>query len=114
MQLEDIRHKWDRDGNGKLDFNEFAWRLQELGFEAAGGEMHEIFKILDTDHSGSLAAGELPRAFKALVDESIQRELLEPRLAAAAAEARKTAEKSQLKALRKAHAALDSIGAGHE
>jgi Ca2+-binding EF-hand superfamily protein len=109
VKLQELRHKWDRDGNGKLDSAEFSARVRELGFEATDAEVHGLFCELDTDKSRSLAAAELPRAFNALLEESKKREQAEPLLAAAAAEARKITERGQQAALTLAQSAMEAV-----
>lgn len=52
-----IFKKYDKQGDGCLDANEFALAVEDLGF--AAGFAHELFVDLDEDGSGSLTIDEV-------------------------------------------------------
>lgn len=57
QSLEDLRDSFeynDRDGDGKIDFGEFASMLDELGAEVDTGEARVGFTAIDSDRDGAI------------------------------------------------------------
>lgn len=80
IKVGDLKAKWDGDGNGKLDFDEFRKHLsgpKGLGFEATEAELSELFNQLDNDQSGSLASKELVAAMTKLKQDSMNKNAAE-------------------------------------
>ena len=110
IKVSDLKNKWDSDGNGKLDRNEFNKNIMSLGFEASDEEYNELFDSLDVDHSGSLASKELVESLKQILLESVNKIVIEQDHVQKIAQALSTAEKSQGKAHRLAKAAAELSG----
>lgn len=100
VKVSDLKAKWDKDGNGKLDRTEFDKNIRELGFAASDGELAELFVALDHDNSRSLASKELIAALKKLQSDAANKTTREGELVRNAMQARKTAESGLQKALR--------------
>lgn len=98
IDVNDLRTKWDGDGNGKLDLEEFSKNIRGgLGFVATDAEMANLFKSLDADNSGSLASKELVSTLAKLLQDALHKQTIEANQVKAVAQAFKQAEKAQEK-----------------
>ena len=96
-QVQDLKAKWDGDGNGKLDRTEFTKHIKALGFEATDEDYVKLFDGLDSDGSESLASKELVSALGKLKQESVNKIEVEQNQIRVTAQARKAAEQAQVR-----------------
>ena len=68
LRISDLVRKWDTDGNGSIDADEFRLNVKKLGLVAADFEIGQLFRDLDADGGGSLDADELKKAIRKLME----------------------------------------------
>jgi len=52
--LRDHYARYDRDGDGHIDFSEFSALLDELGLGYTEAQARSAFESLDGDHNGTI------------------------------------------------------------
>jgi len=57
-ELRALFDKYDKNGNGSIDWDEFGLLLDELVGDMALDEKSLAFHIVDTDHTGSISFDE--------------------------------------------------------
>ena len=66
-ELRDRVRQMDRDGNGSIEFEEFA----ELMLRRQDEELRDVFRYFDDDASGSISVSELSKAIQALGEHGV-------------------------------------------
>jgi len=72
VKIGEVVTKWDKDGGGSVDANEFYLRTKEMGLVAEKAEVKDLFNRLDDDGSGELEVDELKVCLKKLQDAALQ------------------------------------------
>ena len=67
----DLFHKWDEDGSGELDFNEFKRAIDELGWIVPHHELENVFNEIDEDDSGTVSFAELKEEGNRALEEKL-------------------------------------------
>jgi Ca2+-binding EF-hand superfamily protein len=73
LKMSDIVRKWDANGDGKIDPDEFRLNVKKLGLVAHNFEIDRLFRDLDVDNGGDLDEDEVKQGFRDLM-ESASRE----------------------------------------
>ena len=67
-RISDLVRKWDTNGDGSIDADEFKLNVKKLGLVATNFEIDQLFHDLDVDGGGSLDADELKKAIRMLME----------------------------------------------
>jgi len=62
-KLGDMIAKWDKDGDGTVNKEEFRKNIKDLGVEANSYEIDELFTKLNTDGGGDLSLKQVEKSF---------------------------------------------------
>lgn len=98
INVNDLKHKWDTDGSGKLQSAEFVQHALAMGLEATQAEAASLFGQLDKDKSGSLIHRELVAALTKLQTDARNKAAADAAQLAVKTKAQKASEQAQLKA----------------
>ena len=70
MKMSDIVRKWDANGDGKIDPDEFRLNVKKLGLVAPNFEIDQLFRDLDADNGGDLDEDEIKKGFRNLMESA--------------------------------------------
>jgi Ca2+-binding EF-hand superfamily protein len=70
LKMSDIVRKWDANGDGKIDPDEFRLNVKKLGLVAPNFEIDRLFRDLDVDNGGDLDEDEVKQGFRDLMESA--------------------------------------------
>ena len=70
LKMSDIVRKWDANGDGKIDPDEFRLNVKKLGLVAPNFEIDQLFRDLDADNGGDLDEDEIKKGFRNLMESA--------------------------------------------
>ena len=96
LKLADIMSRWDKDGSGTVDREEFIGVFKAIGFKGDVSELQELFRGFDRSGEGNLDKGELRAALHELEESNARLKALVKKLGDASNEKKKIAREAQV------------------
>jgi len=90
-----LLRKWDSNGNGVVEYEEFRTNIRELGLHATDEEIAKLFGMLDDDGSGALELSEIKPVLRKLHEEVLKATAEESKLERSAQQSMKKSLASQ-------------------